>query len=146
MKQLDLFDQQTEFEFMTNNKTDDLDIIRNDIYDTTDIIKEDTLMESHLHNLASQSDGELMSKIAKDFLSLLEQHITASIGQGANKMYWTLFAVYLLANGNIDYDQQLLKMHAFETRMECEMVRTKVLDILPAPAFQDLRCLRTDEI
>jgi hypothetical protein len=61
-------------------------------------------------------------------------------------MYWTLFAVYLLANGNIDYDQQQIKLHAFETRMECEMVRTKVLDILPAPAFQDLRCLRTDEI
>ena len=81
MKQLDLFDQQTEFEFMTNNKTDDLDIIRNDIYDTTDIIKEDTLMESHLHNLASQSDSELMSKIAERFSKLTRaEH---------NRKHWT---------------------------------------------------------
>ena len=61
-------------------------------------------------------------------------------------MYWTLFAVYLLSNGSINYDKELLKMHAFETRLECETVRTKVLDILPAPEFQDLRCLRTDDI
>jgi hypothetical protein len=81
MKQLDLFDQQTEFEFMTNNKTDDLDIIRNDIYDTTDIIKEDTLMESHLHNLASQSEGELMSKIAERFSKLTRA--------AHNRKHWT---------------------------------------------------------
>lgn len=62
-------------------------------------------------------------------------------------MYWTLFAVHLLTSGgNIDYNQDLMKMHVFETRLECEMVRTKVLDILPAPELQDLRCLRTDEI
>ena len=81
MKQLEIFKfyQQTEFEFMKN--TDDLDIIQNDIYDTTDIIKEDTLMESHLHNLAANSEGDLMSRIAERFSKLAR---TAH-----NRKHWT---------------------------------------------------------
>lgn len=61
-------------------------------------------------------------------------------------MYWTLFAVHLLANGAIDYEKELLQMHGFETRYECEAIRTKVLEMVPAPPLQDLRCLKTDQI
>jgi len=59
---------------------------------------------------------------------------------------WTLFAVHLLTTGAIDYDKELVGMHGFETRYECEAIRTKVLEIIPAPPLQDLRCLRTDQI
>ena len=67
---------QLEFEFMETN-----DIVKNDIYDTTAIIKQDSLMESHLHNLAAQSDGELMSRIAERFSKLARA--------AHNRKHWT---------------------------------------------------------
>lgn len=76
------YPEQMEFEFMANNdKVDDLDIIQNDIYDTTEIIKSDALMESHLHNLAANSEGELMSRIAERFSKLARA--------AHNRKHWT---------------------------------------------------------
>ncbi len=64
--------------------------------------------------------------------------------------YFTLYAVSLLLNvtngSDIDYRAEMLKIKSFETRQECEYVRSRLLETLPAPAGKDLRCLRTDDI
>ena len=64
--------------------------------------------------------------------------------------YFTLYAVSLLMNipstgSDIDYTAQMLKIKSFETRQECEYVRGRLLETLPAPAGKDLRCIKTDE-
>jgi len=59
---------------------DDLNIIRNDIYDTSKAIKEDTLMLAFLRNKA-YDEGEFVSRIADRF-----EKLTSA---AHNRKHWT---------------------------------------------------------
>lgn len=59
-------------------------------------------------------------------------------------MFWTLFVVMLLPDGKIDYSDYE-KVRSFETRLECEIAKARILNIVTPPKDADLRCIRTDE-
>ena len=64
------------------NSSNDLNIIRNDIYDTAEAIKEDTLMLAFLRNLEPYFDeGEFVSRIADRF-----EKLTSA---AHNRKHWT---------------------------------------------------------
>lgn len=61
-------------------------------------------------------------------------------------MYWTLFLVALFPDGKIDYDSGYEVIHAYETRLECELAINRVERILgQVPEGNELLCLRTDD-
>lgn len=61
-------------------------------------------------------------------------------------LYWTLFAVFLFPDGKIDYDSGSAALNSFETRLQCEVVKARLLTMLPPSERHDLRCIRTDEV
>ena len=58
--------------------------MQKDIYDTADVIKQDTLWSARLRNLANGLDDKELCQIADRLKALLQQHIIGNTGQDTN--------------------------------------------------------------
>jgi|TARA_B110000908_G_scaffold17529_1_gene19736 hypothetical protein len=71
------------------NSSNDLNIIRNDIYDTAEAIKEDTLMLAFLRNKAEAEKRYVFSDDEAAFVSRIADRFEKLTSSAHNRKHWT---------------------------------------------------------